>query len=487
MSMSDVNFALLDRTPLNPDDHALALRHAPRIRFDRDEPFLPSAVGYTVFRGTGESPSFPRQIQLPDQAVWAIEYAVWWDWDIQHLYELEHIWVYLDVQEQIIAADASWHGGQNVMVDADGRVPLDDGRVMLFSEPGKHAFAPVRDWLLEREPITRRGCGDHAGKGGVLVTDLFRGHIHDRNPLNNQLAWTYLERQRFEPTYDFSNVFDLATVALVPWPNLFAWIPPRITWWTQHLREIIPPHERRVIRIAHRGAAAHAQENSLAAVQMAADLGSDMVEVDVRLTADGVPVISHDATLKRVWGIDGVVGDYSLEELRGLTPAGQQPIMTLAELAQTCRSLHLGIYLDIKELNAEAAQTMIDVLRQTRMLGATIWGSFRPDWVAEIRALEAEAQTSILFSSQHIEPVALARAAQCTYVHPCWERFDRPHELLTPAWLDSVRQAGLGIVCWHEERPAEIAALQRLGVNAICSDNPERLLPGQDHVVPVGG
>ena len=53
---------LLDTSIPDRTDYELALRHAPRIRFDLREPFLPSVVGYTVFRQTGTSPSFPREI-----------------------------------------------------------------------------------------------------------------------------------------------------------------------------------------------------------------------------------------------------------------------------------------------------------------------------------------------------------------------------------------------------------------------------------------
>src|SRR5689334_11010671 len=103
----EAHFATLDQSIPDAADYDLARRHAPRLRFDRSEPFLPSVVGYTVFRQAGQSPSFPREVTLPARAALAIEYAIWWDWDIQHLYELEHIWVYLDAGEQIVAVDAS--------------------------------------------------------------------------------------------------------------------------------------------------------------------------------------------------------------------------------------------------------------------------------------------------------------------------------------------------------------------------------------------
>ncbi len=50
-----------------------------------------------------------------------------------------------------------------------------------------------------------------------------------------------------------------------------------------------------------------------------------------------------------------------------------------------------------------------------------------------------------------------------------------PSALLTSQWLDAVRSAGLKVIIWHKERPAEIAALKLLGVDGICSDRPELL------------
>ena len=142
--MSDSQLATLKGEPRSTEEHALALRHAPLLRMDLREPFSPSAFGYTVFREDVDSPSFPRRITLPPGAASAVEYAIWWDWDIGHLYELEHVWVYLAADGQVIAAEASWHGEWNPMRTAAGAPPLQDGRVVLHSEPGKHAFSPCR-------------------------------------------------------------------------------------------------------------------------------------------------------------------------------------------------------------------------------------------------------------------------------------------------------------------------------------------------------
>lgn len=471
----DTHLKTLDTTIDSSADHQLALEHAPIIRFDDREPFLPLVVGYTIFREPGRSPSFPRDITLPPGAATAIEYAIWWDWDIGHLYELEHVWVYLDGRGKLVRGEASWHGDYNEMVDEHGQTPVEGARLVVYSEPGKHAFAPYIDFFAKRKPGTILSCGRNAGVGGVHVTPLFEGAIHDRTLLNNRLVHTYLERHAFTPAYQFSKVFDLRQSIFVPWESLNRWIPSRVTWWTQELRRTIPPHERRGLRIAHRGASAHAQENSAASIRKAWELGADLVEIDIRATADHVPVIAHDPSLKRLYNVDAQIADLTLAQLRAYTASS--PIMTFAEMLELCLDLQLGLYLDIKELSWEATLRVLEALDDYDFINHTVFGSFRPDYLAEIKAHRPDAVTSILFGSVHVDPVALARSVQADYVHPCWEaRSETPHKLLTPEWMARVRDADLGIVCWHEERPSEIAALQALGVDAICSDTPERLV-----------
>jgi glycerophosphoryl diester phosphodiesterase len=67
--------------------------------------------------------------------------------------------------------------------------------------------------------------------------------------------------------------------------------------------------------IAHRGASGHAPENTLPAFDLAVRQGADAIELDVRLTADGVPVVFHDATLDRITGHHGPLSAMSLAEL----------------------------------------------------------------------------------------------------------------------------------------------------------------------------
>ena len=67
---------------------------------------------------------------------------------------------------------------------------------------------------------------------------------------------------------------------------------------------------------AHRGASGYAPENTLAAFQMAADMGADGIELDVQICKSGELVVIHDETIDRVSHGKGYVKDFTLEELK---------------------------------------------------------------------------------------------------------------------------------------------------------------------------
>lgn len=231
-----------------------------------------------------------------------------------------------------------------------------------------------------------------------------------------------------------------------------------------------------VLRIAHRGASAYARENAPSALRAAAEMHADLVEIDIRITADDRPVVSHDDTLKRLYNIPAAISDLTLRDLGTAIPHNAEPIMTFEEIALTCVALRLGLYLDIKSWNETAARAILRTLDSFDLTDHTIIGSFRPDWLAEVKSHRPHLRTSVLFGSVHVDPVALAQSVKADYVHPCWENAaPEPHLLLTEAWMSRVRAANLGIVTWHEERPAEITALNNLGVDGICSDTPDVL------------
>jgi len=110
--------------------------------------------------------------------------------------------------------------------------------------------------------------------------------------------------------------------------------------------------------VAHRTECGGAPENSRAGVLCAAELGIPMVETDVRLSADGVPVILHDATLDRTTDLRGRASDKTAEELAKARLSNGEPLPTFEELYAKSRT-RVVLVLDFKD---DAVMAVADFL-----------------------------------------------------------------------------------------------------------------------------
>jgi len=481
MTATDPLYASLLAAPHDAEAQALAVRYAPILRFDANEPFLPLAAGYTIFHTDGSSPSSNRQVALatPEhpQATRAIEYAIWWDWDIGHLYELEHVWVYLDDQGRVVGCEASWHGEYRSMAQAERNATLGD-HVVVYSEPGKHAFAAEPDWFAEaRRPHRRAITRELAGCQGVLAPDMFAGAIA-RTPLSDTLARTYLARHAFDPAWEFSRIFTFEETQLVPWPALRDWVPRRVTWWLERLAAETHPASYRTLLIGHRDAPAGALGNTLSGLRRAAARGVDMVGAELYITIDGVVVAAHAPVVRDAAGLLWPVGASTLDELRALDLGDDgDSFPSLDQICSCCQEERVGLYAEIKD--GRAVPTALAQLRAGGLMPFTIVGAFRADWIAEAKVLAANIQAAIQFDSPHVDAVELAQAAGADYLFPCWEARDEQARL-TADWVARARAAGLGVIGWHTERPEVRPELQQLGLDAICGSGRLRPLSAEE-------
>ena len=220
------------------ENQSLAARFAPRIFFSNNEPFLPLVAGYTVFTADAPSPSFRRRIEHAGVPAWStcIEYAIWWDWDIGHLYELEHVWSYVSAGGDLVWAEGSMHGWYNGLELESGAFAHDGDHPVAYAQPGKHAFAPALAWFEEVWDGVIEDCGANAGEGGILVKEAYR-HLIAKTEADDAMVTDYLKRLAFVPAPHFERRIDIGQDMLVPWPVLDAWIPRRVNWWIEHLRQ----------------------------------------------------------------------------------------------------------------------------------------------------------------------------------------------------------------------------------------------------------
>jgi len=146
------------------------------------------------------------------------------------------------------------------------------------------------------------------------------------------------------------------------------------------------------LTVAHRGDPARCRENTLAGLGSAADCGADWVEVDVKVTADGEPVLLHDSTLKRLWGLDRHIGSMSLAELTTATSGPDWQIPPLGAALAWARDRQLPLMVDIPgRTEGRAAVEMV------KAMDCLDWVVFAGDPAAmvDIRALAPQARIAM--------------------------------------------------------------------------------------------
>lgn len=211
---------------LSKVDEDLARRFAPILLLDKYEPFRPQVIGVTVAQSPMPSASFPRILE-PPAGGFVIEYAFWWDWDISHLYELEHIWV-IGTQAGgvpvITAVEGSTHGGSRLL-----HPEYRDTHPVVCCEPGKHAFfVPGSEPSLHPRTLTLL-CREWAGCGGLLGRAVAPGSLPLRyRPPNRRIAGGLLQQRAFTPSFEFTTEIATEELPLRTWPSVAAWIPGRI-------------------------------------------------------------------------------------------------------------------------------------------------------------------------------------------------------------------------------------------------------------------
>lgn len=210
-------------------------KYSPYIYFDENEPFFPVKVGYSIFDKPGESKSFNRKIEFDTDSVdFAIEYAIYWDYDIQHLYELEHVWIYIDKNGKLVDGEASFHGRYLKALLKDKSNIEDETHMRVYSQPGKHAFLPKPEYF-ELIPDLRTATYERAGNSGLIVTSIFKG-IYETNEDINRMVEDYLKKFKFKPAMRFKK-YVIPDNIFITWEELFIEIPQRIADRLEEIRK----------------------------------------------------------------------------------------------------------------------------------------------------------------------------------------------------------------------------------------------------------
>lgn len=215
----------------------IAAEYAPYLLFDEKEPFQVRAIGYTIFRCFGKSDSFRRVIRMDQKEIsLVIEYAIYFDYDIQHLYELEHVWVYVDPHGKVCGCEGSYHGKYINEMLPESDIVKDGTHVCLYSQPGKHALFPEKR-LIYLFPDWKKACTTLAGEDGFAYPQELYGKAIPVTDEEHKMVKQYIcDRYRFEPSMHFvEKRFPLEIFQ--PWEKLKKAIPQYMERELQHIRE----------------------------------------------------------------------------------------------------------------------------------------------------------------------------------------------------------------------------------------------------------
>lgn len=234
--------------------------------------------------------------------------------------------------------------------------------------------------------------------------------------------------------------------------------------------------EGRPLMIAHRGLSAHAPENTLVAFRMALERGADGIELDLQPSADGVPMVIHDATLERTTDGRGAVRERTAREIQQYDAGGWfhpdfagERVPTLYEVFEAFGT-RLRYNLELKVLGVDDQRIVAPVIEAIRAFGLSeqvlISSFFLPalNWV---KAIAPEIPCALIIPQPKPNQQALS---WWTFPLP-FEAF-HPHDSVVKAeHVAHVRQGGKRVGVWTVNDLARKAELTAWGVDVILTDS----------------
>lgn len=238
--------------------------------------------------------------------------------------------------------------------------------------------------------------------------------------------------------------------------------------------------------VAHRGNSGPLPENTLIAITSAIDLGVDMVEVDVRLTKDGIPVLMHDDRVDDTTSGTGFVRDFMWEELR-LLDAGSWRGVEFAD--ESVRSLEdvldlavgrVALNLDVKV--PEAAEPTAIAAMEAGASGSVVISGCNESCVREVRDIGDGISTLLNLddllagidaddaSSVAHDSVSAARELGAIAINV-------PHTLVDAELVERANAVGIGVWAYTVDDEDCFSKLMDTGVDSITTNWPETMLP----------
>ncbi len=232
--------------------------------------------------------------------------------------------------------------------------------------------------------------------------------------------------------------------------------------------------------IAHRGFSGQAPENTLVAIRQAIEVGADMVEIDVTVTADGHVILLHDETLDRTTDGQGSPTSMTMDEIRELDAGSWfapeyagEGIPTLTEALETVKDRIL-INVEIKSEAVEhgVVPKVAALIVEHEMLDLVVVSSFSPEALRLMKITDPAVITATLFNKElHTDrdPLEIIQEVGS-------RGFNISGKRLTAAMVERCHRHGIPVAVYTVNEPDEIRRLIELGVNAVFTDHPDLMI-----------
>lgn len=218
-----------------------------------------------------------------------------------------------------------------------------------------------------------------------------------------------------------------------------------------------------VTAVAHRGDPYRVRENTLASLRSALRRGADAVEIDVRLTRDGVPVLLHDATLKRLWEHDRPLAALSWEEVRGVTDGGVPSLSDALAATEGSR-----VMIDLPGgPDVRAVRRVVDAVRGQGARDRVHYCAGAHAMLA-VRAADPAAEIALTWTS-----LAPPRAGLLEAVRPRWLNYR--FSLVDRDLADRVHRGGHLLSVWTPDTRRSLRRLLALGADSITTNRVDLL------------
>lgn len=230
--------------------------------------------------------------------------------------------------------------------------------------------------------------------------------------------------------------------------------------------------------VAHRGASSTRPENTLVSFEEAIALGAQILELDVRLSRDGVPVVMHDPVVDRTTDGTGFVHELTAADLASLHVGPNATVPTFAEVLEAA-SGRVALAVEIKNIPGEPAFDPVGEpivgavhaeLDRSGFDGAVLVISFNPSSIEVSKALAPDVPTGLLTTDLVDPREALAYAAS------------KGHDMVLPgtrasipagqSFAAEVHAAGLRAGTWTVDDPETLRVLFDRGFDAVASNDP---------------